>query len=53
MFGLFKKDPKKKLRRDYEVKLKEAMMAQRSGDIQLYARLTAEAESIMDEIKAM
>ena len=53
MFQLFKRDPKKKLRLAYQLKLKEAMEAQRSGDIQGYARLTAEAESIMDRIKSI
>jgi hypothetical protein len=50
MFSIFKKDPQKKLRKQYDEKLEEAMHAQRRGDIKGYALLTAEAESIWAEI---
>ena len=50
MFGIFKKDPQKKLRKQYDAKLEEAMHAQRRGDIKGYALLTAEVESIWAEI---
>ena len=50
MFGLFKKDPIKKLEKQYEQLLEEAMQLQRGGDIKGYAAKTAEAERVMDEI---
>ena len=53
MFSLFKKDPIKKLNKRYEEKLEQAMHAQRNGDIKSYAMITAEAEKINDEIKAL
>ena len=37
MFGLFKKDPRKKLQTQYEKLLSDAMMLQRSGDIMGYS----------------
>ena len=40
MFGLFKSDPAKKLRKQYSAKLEEAMLAQRNGDIRSYASLS-------------
>ncbi|MCB9082530.1 MAG: Lacal_2735 family protein [Lewinellaceae bacterium] len=53
MFGLFKKDPIKKLEQQYEQLLEEAMQLQRKGDIKAYAAKTAEAEKVMDEIVAL
>ena len=53
MFGLFKKDPSKKLRKTYDMKLEQAMHAQRKGDIKTYSMLTAEAESIWEQIEAI
>ena len=50
MFNLFSKDPKKKLQKQYEEKLLEAQTAQRSGDIQKFSELSAEAEKILEEI---
>lgn len=50
MFSLFKKDPIKKLNKLYDVKLEQAMMAQRNGDIKSYAMITAEAEKIKTQI---
>ena len=50
MFGLFKKDPIKKLEKQYEQLLEEAMQLQRGGDIKGYAAKTAEAERVMDQI---
>lgn len=46
MFSFFKSDPKKKLVKQYDVLLEQAMQAQRSGDIRLYSSLTAEAEKV-------
>jgi hypothetical protein len=50
MFGIFKKDPIKKLNKAYEAKLEQAMNAQRGGDIKSYAMITAEAEMIREKI---
>ncbi len=51
MFSLFKKDPVKKLRKQYSVKLEEAMQAQRNGDMRTYAELSSEAESLLAQIQ--
>jgi hypothetical protein len=53
MFGLFKSDPTKKLRKEYDIKLEKAMLAQRKGDIKTYSMLTAEAESLWKEIEIL
>lgn len=50
MLSLFKSDPKKKLQKQYAKKLEEAMQAQRNGKIELYGRLTQEAENISKQI---
>ncbi len=50
MFGLFKKDPVKKLQKEYEKLMEEAMQIQRSGDIKGYAAKVAEAEKVQEEI---
>ncbi|MCO4793544.1 MAG: Lacal_2735 family protein [Bacteriovoracaceae bacterium] len=54
MFGLFKKDPIKKMENEYRVLSEKAVDAQRNGKIELYAELTFQAELIankIDEIK--
>lgn len=53
MFGLFKKDPLKRLNKAYDAKLLEARDAQRSGDIQGFAVLSEEANSILKQIQAL
>ncbi|MDO9638191.1 MAG: DUF6435 family protein [Pseudotabrizicola sp.] len=53
MFGLFKSDPVKKLRKQYSAKLEEAMNAQRSGDIRSYASLTEEAEALWKQLEPL
>ncbi|MDC9611010.1 DUF6435 family protein, partial [Pseudoalteromonas sp. GABNS16H] len=53
MFSLFKSDPTKKLRKEYDAKLEQGMQAQRKGDIKGYAMLSAEAEKIWSEIEAL
>ena len=53
MFGLFKTDPVKKLRKLYEKKLEEAMNAQRNGKIPQYAVLIAESEEIAARMDAL
>lgn len=52
MFGLFKKDPVKKLEKRYSELLQEAMALQRGGDIKGYAAKSAEAEEVMKQIEA-
>jgi len=51
MFGFLKSDPSKKLRKLYDKKSTDAMLAQRKGDIHSYAMLTAEAEALWKEIE--
>jgi len=53
MFGLFKKDPIKKLEKEHAKLLEEAMNIQRSGDIKGYAAKMAEAEELEKKIAAM
>ncbi|TNE49780.1 MAG: Lacal_2735 family protein [Bacteroidetes bacterium] len=50
MLNLFKKDPIKKLQKKYETLLTEARDLQRSGDIKAFARKSAEAEEVLQEI---
>ena len=50
MFGLFKKDPAKKLEKQHAALLEEAMNLQRGGDIKGYARKMAEAEEVERKI---
>lgn len=52
MFGIFKRDPAKRLRKEYMAKLEEAMNAQRNGDMRAYAFLTTEAEGIREQLEA-
>ncbi|MBT3899828.1 MAG: Lacal_2735 family protein, partial [Gammaproteobacteria bacterium] len=40
MFKLFKRDPAKKLRKEYHLKLEKALHAQRNGNIREYSFLT-------------
>ncbi|MBX2846244.1 MAG: Lacal_2735 family protein [Saprospiraceae bacterium] len=49
----FKKDPIKKLEKQYLAKMKEARDIQRSGDVQKAALITAEAEEIAKQIEAL
>ena len=53
MFGLFKSDPTKKLRKQYDKLSTDAMLAQRKGDIKTYSLLTAEAEQLWSQIEAL
>lgn len=53
MFGWLKTDPVKKLRGNYDRKLEQAMLAQRNGDMRLYADLTAESEQIWQQIQQL
>jgi hypothetical protein len=53
MFGLFKSDPVKKLRKQYSAKLEAAMQAQRSGDIRSYATLSEEADALWKQLEPL
>ena len=53
MFGLFKRDPKKKLQQACERKLQAAMEASRNGDMRANATLTEEAEEILADINRL
>lgn len=53
MFGLFKSDPVKKLRKQYSAKLEEAMLAQRNGDIRRYATLSEEAQALWAQLEPL
>ena len=53
MLSLFKKQPAKKLEKQYNRMLEQARDAQRSGDIKRYAELAAKAEEIWSEIEAV
>ncbi|MCL1140300.1 DUF6435 family protein [Shewanella pneumatophori] len=52
MFSIFKRDPAKKLKKQYFAKLEQAMLAQRKGDIRTYSLLTAEAGEIDRQISS-
>jgi len=53
MFGLFKKDPTKKLEKEYEQLMEKARNVQRSGDLRAYAVLIEESETILSKIEAI
>jgi hypothetical protein len=51
VFGLFKSNPSKKMRKEYDQLLERAMLAQRKGDIKTYSMLTAESEELWKKIE--
>lgn len=53
IFKWFKKDPAKKLKKEYLLKLEKAMHAQRNGNIREYSFLTAEAEAVREKLEAL
>ena len=53
MFGLFKRDPKKKLEKEYRALLLKARDVQRSGDIVAYSAVVAESEVVLSKIKEL
>jgi hypothetical protein len=53
MFGFLKSDPSKKLRKQYDAKLTQALQAQRNGDIRGYATLTEEAQAIWKQLETL
>lgn len=50
MFGLFKKDPIKKLEKEYEQLMSKARDVQRSGDLRAYAVMIEDSENILKKI---
>ena len=48
---LFSKNPEKKLRKEYETLMKQAMEAQRGGDIVKSAQLHEKAEAVLKKIE--
>ncbi len=52
MFGWLRSDPRKKLQKRYEAKLREARDAEKFGDRALQASLYAEAQALLDELEA-
>ena len=53
MFGFFKKDPIKKLEKEYSDLMTKAMEVQRSGDLRHYAKLIEESEVLQNKIIAL
>jgi len=53
MFGLFKKDKKKKLEKAYADLLTKATNAQRNGDMALFAKLSSDADKVLKEIDSI
>jgi hypothetical protein len=53
MFGIFKRDPVKKLEDEYARKLTEAVEAQRNGKIETYSKLIFESEEILKQIEEL
>ncbi len=53
MFGFLKSDPAKKLRKIYDQKSTDAMLAQRKGDIKTYSMLIAEADKLWAELEQL
>ncbi len=53
MFGLFKKDPLKKLQAEYARRLEKARDLQRKGDIKGFAEASSEADQLCQQLEAM
>lgn len=53
MFGLFKKDPVKKLEKEYYALLEKATAVQRSGDLKAYARMIEKSEDLWKQIETL
>ena len=50
MFGIFKKDPNKRLEKEIAAKLAKARDVQRSGDLKAYARLMEEIANLESQL---
>ncbi|MTI22519.1 Lacal_2735 family protein [Fulvivirga sp. RKSG066] len=53
MFGLFKSDPVKKMKKKRSKLLADAVEVQRSGDLKAYAAMMKEADDLDKEIEAL
>lgn len=53
MFSFRKTDPKQKMLNEYSSLLEKAMNAQRNGDIETCARLTAKADELRKKIEEL
>jgi hypothetical protein len=53
MFGLFKSNPIDKLTKEYNLLLEKAMNAQRNGKMDVYAKLSSEADKILKELERL
>ena len=53
MFNLFNKDPVRRLQKQYHDTLKQAMDAQRNGNIRSYANLSEEADKLLKSIEQL
>ncbi len=53
MFSIFQRSPVKQLQKQHDMLLTKAFQAQRNGDIRQYSMLTAEAETVREQIQAM
>ncbi len=53
MLSFFKKDPIKKLEKQYQKILADAMQEQRKGDIRAYSVLIAKSEALAKELDAL
>lgn len=50
MFGFLQSSPEKKLQKQYEKLLQQAMQLQRNGDIKSYSMTIAEAEKVLANV---
>ncbi|WP_404401591.1 DUF6435 family protein [Idiomarina seosinensis] len=53
MFGLFKKDPTKKLRKDLQALQEKAMKMQRNGDIRGSSMISQQADELWQKIQQL
>lgn len=53
MFGFFKKNPTKAMRKQLAVLQEKSMHAQRKGDIRLHSELSAQADALWKEIQRL
>jgi hypothetical protein len=52
MFGLFKKDPQKKLKARIQAKYEESVRLQRNGKLREYGEVMAEIEALEAQLKS-
>lgn len=50
MLSIFKKDPARRMKKDYQQLVQKAYQAQQNGNIRGYSLLTAEAEKLKAKI---